>query len=267
VQALVVFVALALVPVGVTVAAPPACAAAAHHAALIVDTGSGPARQFCVGFSEETITGKDVLDRAGVDPVYRSYGANGVAVCSLLGVGRDADHCLESGNNWAYFRATGGATAFSYSNVGVSSATVHDGDVEGWKWEAAPMPPPFAPASQVCPASSPSPSPPETAPAGRVTNSTPGTTAGTATAATAAVPSTTASGGGAPAAATTASDPSVSTSTSSTSAGGRGQVAARRTSKADGGGSPWSLAVFGVFLAGLLGWLVWARRARRRRAT
>jgi hypothetical protein len=270
VQALVFLLAFAAAPVGLAVAAPPACAASVHHAALIVDTGSGPVRQFCVGFTEDTITGKDVLDRAGMNPppVYHSYGANGVAVCALLGVGRDADHCLESGNNWAYYRATGGATAFSYSDAGASSTTVHDGDVEGWKWEAAPMPPAFTPAGQVCPASSPSPPPSDTT-AGGVTHSTPGPTAGAGTRPTVAPPPTTVAGPAAMATSTTPPEPSATTSTSTTAAAGRGQVAASRRASASGGGggSAWSLALFGVMLAGLLGWLVWSRRARRRRAT
>ena len=272
VQALVSLLVLTLAPVGATVAARPACAAAANHAALIVDTGSGSAHTYCVGFDGDSISGKDVLDLAHMDPppVYRPYGGNGVAVCQLLGVGRDADHCLEAGANWAYYRGAAGASGFTYSNAGASSTVVHDGDVEGWVWETAPAPPPFRPASQVCAASSGG-GPATTVPAGGVVSRSPGGGAPPTSTAT------TASGGtggvSASASSTAPSDPTAAGpagSTTTSAPPGDLKVAARRSTakgSGGGGGSAWSLAVFGVMLAGLLAWLVWARRARLRRSS
>lgn len=112
-------------------------AAATHRAGVIVDTGSGT-HIVVVSFPEDSITGLDLLQRAGADPVVRSFTGQGGGVCALYGVGHTADSsCLGSNDDpryWGYFLAHGGATSWTYARAGAGSVTVHDGDVDGWRY-------------------------------------------------------------------------------------------------------------------------------------
>jgi hypothetical protein len=235
---------------------PAACADAPHHAALVIDTGDHVERR-CVGFNEDTITGKDVLDRAGVSAVYKEY-SYGNAVCSLLGVGNSADDCLgeRGGSHWIYYRAVAGAGAFTYSNQGIDDTKIHDGDVQGWKWKSGT--PPYSSEADIC-----------------------GSTATTLPPATTVEPGPTGGGEPTPApgraptlsAATTAAVPTVvdPTSTSSTIADEAGSSTTSTTAAGDvalgvkeqKGGSLTALAGVGVLLAGI-GIATW--RISRRRA-
>lgn len=121
------------------------------RAAVIVDTG-GTVKRRCIRFSAETISGKDALDLADAQPVYRTYTGQGVAVCALCGVGCPADSsCLTCGgsNYWAYSRAPAGSSGFTMSGAGAGSTRVGHGDVEGWRWGPG-VAPEFGPFEQVC---------------------------------------------------------------------------------------------------------------------
>lgn len=137
-------VAVALV--GVAGRSPGAATAGAselHHAAIVVDTGSGgTVRKFCLSFPEESLTGAEALRRVQADPVFASYGGKGQAVCALCGVGCPSGNCFcDRSKYWAYHRAGPGGGAYTFSNAGVSSTTVQDGDVEGWRWGNGEAPP------------------------------------------------------------------------------------------------------------------------------
>ncbi|MEP6622850.1 MAG: hypothetical protein ABJC79_00255, partial [Acidimicrobiia bacterium] len=98
-----------------------------------------------VTFDADSITGMQALALAGADPVVYSYAGQGGAVCRLFGAGRDAGpNCLGGGDGdnryWAYFRAAGGTSTFTYSRTGAGSTAVLDGDVEGWKFGTGAMP-------------------------------------------------------------------------------------------------------------------------------
>ena len=92
----------------------------------------------CVRFFEESITGKEALELAGVDAVFADFGGSrGSAVCSLCGEGCPPDSsCLtcQEPKYWAYYRAVDGKSSLTYSNVGPSQTTVRDGDIEAWRW-------------------------------------------------------------------------------------------------------------------------------------
>ena len=122
----------------VSVASGEARAAGLHRAAVIVE-GDGQTHRVVVEFPEESITGVELLRRAGADPVVYAYSGIGGAVCRLYGVGRDAGpDCLGGTGGdaryWAYFRAPAGTTTFRYAAVGGGASTVRDGDVEGWRY-------------------------------------------------------------------------------------------------------------------------------------
>lgn len=150
--------ALAAAPGEVELAAPIPVAIAdvdENHAAVIVDTGQ-TVKKVCVTFAEEAITGAEALRRAGVDPVFASYGEKGEAVCAICGVGCPAGNCFcDRARFWAYHRAVPGG-GYTYSRAGASSTLVRDGDVEGWRWGSGAAPP-YASVGQVCGVAEPAP--------------------------------------------------------------------------------------------------------------
>ena len=259
---------------------PMAAGAEEHRAAVIVDTGT-QVKSVCVRFREESISGVEALARAQVDPVLQAFSGKGAAVCALCGVGCPAgDSCLTcnpDGKFWSYSRAPVGTGSLRTSGVGASSTTVHDGDVEGWKWALGGAPP-FQTVEQVCgeaPAST-------TTMAAPTSSTVSTTTAGTAasvpagaptTAGAPARPATTAArpmaapASGDPTDAAAMSSPPLDDAPPATAAGHRtpALAASRRAQDPDGGGSGPELALFAVVLAGLVAWGARARRARARR--
>jgi len=244
-------------------------AVALHRAAVIVETG-GDVHRTVVTFSDDSISGVDALQRVGADPIVRGYAGQGGAVCMLYGVGHPADStCLGTGSDpryWAYWRAPAGSSSFSYSSVAGSTARVHDGDVEGWRFGSGAAPQYFS----VDELAGPPPAPPTVPADATVGGSTPA--AGHAppvTAATgSATPSTSAPGPGA--ATPIVGGPGNGSTQIQVRVLGR-QVARGRRSKPAGEGlgptgSPAQLAGFGGVLAALGGGIVAARRARTRRA-
>lgn len=128
-------------------------AQASNRAGLVIDLGDGgPPRTVCVRFAEDSITGKELLERAKVDAVFSTYSGEGSAVCALCGKGcPDDGSCLtcQQPDYWAYHRAPAGASGWSYGRAGASRTTVRDGDVEGWRWGTGSAPP-FRTIVQVC---------------------------------------------------------------------------------------------------------------------
>lgn len=145
-----------------------ACAAAATgapHAALVVNTGSGVAT-YCVALGAPSITGIQLVEQAGrqFGMTYR-LGFGGQAVCMLNGVGGPSgDDCLTGQTSYWGFWVGDGSGGWTWSSTGGASATVHDGDVQGWAWgvgiDGTTHPrPPATLLTDVCKAPSPSPGP------------------------------------------------------------------------------------------------------------
>ena len=257
------------------VPAPAAPAAAENHAALVIDTGA-EIRTVCVGFSTDSITGKQLLERAGVDPVFGSYGGQGTAVCALCGVGCPSSDCLtcDSRNYWAYHRAAAGASKFSYSAAGSGSTTVRNGDVDGWRWGSGTAPA-FQSFESICGSPEPPPTEPPTT-AAPATTSAPATTTGSAAPTTASSSATVGESTTTTTAAGTTSSSSMTTTTRRTDdeeddedeadeVSGE-ETAAVRTDEPGSSGGWGSAAGFGVALALVCGLGLWARRRRRSRA-
>ncbi|HZP31649.1 MAG TPA: hypothetical protein VFC99_22035 [Acidimicrobiia bacterium] len=115
----------------------PAAHAADSRAVVVVDTGSG-VRRSVISFGG-TITGLQALQLAGANPVTYGYAGQGTAVCALDGVGHDATQSsclgtLDDPRYWAYFRSPAGSSGWTYSRGCACTSTVHDGDVEGWRY-------------------------------------------------------------------------------------------------------------------------------------
>lgn len=97
-----------------------------------------------VEFSEEQITGAELLRRSGLAVTFSGFGGLGQGVCAIEEVGCfDPGDCwcqCKSGTckYWVYFRAEQGG--WIRSPVGPSSRKLRDGDVDGWVWGSGAAP-------------------------------------------------------------------------------------------------------------------------------
>lgn len=143
---------------GAALAAGAGVARADGEAGLYIDYGNGRVETYCIAFEGESITGQELLERAGVE-VNQFSGM----VCAIDGVGCrhqgnfKSCHCqcedLSNCTYWAYFvqRNDGGWVT---SPLGFLSQVARDGDMHAWVWAVgttgrAPPPPPMTFAS-VC---------------------------------------------------------------------------------------------------------------------
>ena len=114
---------------------------AAHQAALVVRHGDGAMTYAIVAFPEDEISGMELLRRSGISLITVSFGGLGDAVCTLEGEGCGVGDCrkrvCQTGDPnspfWQYFRQSSPGQWVAVP-LGVSSAKVHDGDVDGWSW-------------------------------------------------------------------------------------------------------------------------------------
>ena len=157
--------------------------AAGGRAGLVVQFGDGSLWTGCVAFDRETLSSEELLQRSGLNMVLDyGYGLGG-AVCKIEGDGCDFPlqdcFCQCQGLDcryWAYYHLLPDGT-WEYSQVGASSYTVHDGDVEGWAWGpgdygVSGMQPPIYTFEQLCPlpTDTPTPTPVPSTPTATPTN-------------------------------------------------------------------------------------------------
>jgi len=136
-----------------------------HRAGVVIDYGDGRVETYCVTFTEQTLTGYELLERTNVE-IVAAFEANGAAVCHLGGadgVGCAASNCFCQFplKYWSYWNQQGGA--WGYSNVGASSASIADGTVNGWLWGNATQPPAWISLDVICASAEPTPTPTATA--------------------------------------------------------------------------------------------------------
>src|SRR5688572_3624005 len=60
-----------------------AAADGTSRAGLVVQFGDGEVMRYCVSFTEESITGFELLRGTGLPLVYQDYGAGSVAMCKI----------------------------------------------------------------------------------------------------------------------------------------------------------------------------------------
>jgi hypothetical protein len=124
-----------------------------HRAGLVVRFGNGSVISRCVAFSEPSLTGLELLSRAGLSIVVDLNSSIGAGVCKIGSEGCDRGRscfCQCEGSTcayWQYFHLQSGA--WKYSNVGAASYQVSDGAVEGWAWGNNVAPPPIG-LDQIC---------------------------------------------------------------------------------------------------------------------
>lgn len=128
------------------------------QAGLVIEHGDGSVDTYCVGFSGDSITGAQLLSRAGIGVVQ----FNG-AVCAV----GNQEGCFQPHDfascycdsyppknlYWSFFTAKPGQP-WVYSPVGFASAAAKNGDLQAWRWGVggpnnAP-PPPAISFQQVC---------------------------------------------------------------------------------------------------------------------
>jgi hypothetical protein len=112
----------------------------AHRAGLVIVHGDGTTAQYCVAFPEASISGYELLTRAGLTLSVEAA-ASGATICSIDGEGcnfpQESCFCQCQGSPcvyWSYWRMT--EDGWLYQNMGAGNTNVRDGDVEGWHWAA-----------------------------------------------------------------------------------------------------------------------------------
>lgn len=134
-------VALAASSVGVVATTP--AYAAPSRAVIVVEAGEDLYTRV-VSFSG-SVSGLQALELAGARPGTYGYAGQGVAVCSLFGVGNPVGKdCLGTADDpryWSYWHIKGDGGGWSYSPSCACDTVVRDGDVEGWSFGYGKSPP------------------------------------------------------------------------------------------------------------------------------
>ena len=108
-----------------------------QRAGLVIVHGDGTVLTRCVEFTEESISGVELLTRSGLALRLDATGV-GTAVCSIGGEGCPAPsscfcQCQSSPCvYWSYWQLEDGG--WRYSNLGAGLTQVGNGVVEGWVW-------------------------------------------------------------------------------------------------------------------------------------
>jgi hypothetical protein len=128
---------------------------------LIVEFSDGAVQRFCVSFTEQTISGLDLLVRSGLPVHYQDYGGGSVAMCKIGPDGCDypSKPCFCKCPNpskgcrfWGYYTLDRSTGSWEFATEGAGTREVHDGDIDGWRWgthESA-NPPPASSLSSIC---------------------------------------------------------------------------------------------------------------------
>ena len=152
-------VAVALASVLLPFTLEPAAAQSERRAAVIAQFGDGSYVTRCVSFSEESITGLELLVRSGLE-----VSLWGGAVCRIEQEGCDypAQTCFcqckgSSCQYWSYWHLRDGEVSpstgrgnWTYAQIGSGDYRVGDGDVEAWLWGDAQTPPVAVSFAEIC---------------------------------------------------------------------------------------------------------------------
>lgn len=144
-----------------------------NRAAVVVVFGNGNSQKHCVEFSEDELSGLDLLERAGFNPSVDASNAMGVAICKIgrNGCNYPNQNCFCECQGaecvyWSYWIGDAGGN-WKYSGMGTSNRLVRNGDIDGWVWgvgtTSGASPPPAITFEQVCGAQTGNATPTETA--------------------------------------------------------------------------------------------------------
>jgi hypothetical protein len=139
-------ISLATLLAALRLAPQPTTAEEFNHAGLIVRDSEGRLTYAWVPFSEDEITGVELLRASGIPVVTVGFGGLGEAVCSIDGQGCGVSECQRNvcqasaadAPYWQYFQQDPTNVAlWQWLALGASASKVHDGDVFGWSWTAS----------------------------------------------------------------------------------------------------------------------------------
>jgi hypothetical protein len=266
----ILFLALLLVlPVRAVVSAQ----GAPHRAGLVIRFGDGSVITRCVSFSEPSITGMELLARAGLSIRVDTASSIGAGVCKINSQGCDAGQscfCQCTGSTcayWQYFHVQNGA--WKYSILGAALYPISDGAVEGWAWGNNVAPPLMA-LDQIC-ASTSALAPTSAPQATRALSRTPAPTSRpvTLTAAATVAPVTASASPtlvptDAPATALALSTLALASPTVATASPASAPTVPASPQNAGGASPVTSYAIFGVIVLGLGTWLLIQSRRKAR---
>lgn len=138
----------ALIGLGQTPLVSLALAPAYQRAALVVQNGDGSLLTACVAFSEESITGFELLNRSGLEIASVTDPSLGTAVCGIAAEGCPSSNCFcGMPDYWSYWQSGEGDWAYAVS--GSEASVVRDGAIEAWSWGEG-TPPALLTFTQVC---------------------------------------------------------------------------------------------------------------------
>ena len=171
-----------LVGVGTTTGEEP------NRAGLVVVFADGRTETRYVEFTEEEISGVELLRRSGLTFVFSGSGAFGEAVCRIGDTGcNDPGDCFCQCRGadcafWSYFALE--SDTWRFQAVGASQRRLRNGDADGWVWGSGSTPPGVVPFEEVRPLVAPTQAPASPA----LTTSAPTQSADKATTSTVSLP-------------------------------------------------------------------------------
>lgn len=113
----------------------------ANAAGIFVDYGDGRTSHALVPFTEDTISGVELLRRSGLSLLSVEFGGMGEGVCAIEDTGCDLAACrarlCQTGDPdspfWQYVQNDSVGT-WQPAPLGASSSVIEHGDVDGWFW-------------------------------------------------------------------------------------------------------------------------------------
>jgi len=112
-----------------------------HVAGVIVDYGDGTVSYAWIPFTDDKLTGLDLLRKSGLPLLTIGFGGLGDGVCKIETTGCDVSACRKrlcqtadrTSPYWQYLRR-GSDGLWKTQALGGSGSTVHNGDVDLWIW-------------------------------------------------------------------------------------------------------------------------------------
>lgn len=112
-------------------------------AGVVVEYGDGQVSYGLVPFTEESLSGFDLLDRTGLSLLAIEFGGLGQGICAIEDTGCDIDACrarmCQTGDPnspfWHYSQYSAGE-GWAMVPLGASSSRVTDGTIDAWAWSS-----------------------------------------------------------------------------------------------------------------------------------
>ncbi len=138
----------------------PIAAQGPHRAGLVVQFGDGTVQTECVTFTEDEITGTQLLENANFE-IVTDTSESGTTICKIGDDGCPSDDCFcgcappdyDPCMYWTYWIGQPDGSWVA-SDTGVDGRTVTDGAVDGYHWTGDSSAPPDTTFDSICPTQS-----------------------------------------------------------------------------------------------------------------